>query len=179
MSEYRPRPNEFIFPADVLRVIDGDTIELMLNRGGGDYYKSMCRLVSRDEGVDTPERNTDAGKMVRDYVATRLDSAGHVQCQYQRFGKFAGRFLGCIFIDGLDLCDELIALGMGYQYNGGHRREWTADALDRVIDSCRKHLPDMPRVLMGRVHSADDFSDEQLQQFKQDMDQELREWASV
>ena len=43
---------DFIFPVLSFRVIDGDSVEVVIDRGWDEHKKMVCRL----SGVDCPER---------------------------------------------------------------------------------------------------------------------------
>ena len=46
--------NPFIYKAKVLRIVDGDTCDVMLDLGFNSFMKGRVRLV----GIDTPESRT-------------------------------------------------------------------------------------------------------------------------
>lgn len=52
----------------VRHVVDGDTLDVMLDLGLNDYCYRTLRL----RGIDTPELNTVEGREVRDYVRQLL-----------------------------------------------------------------------------------------------------------
>ena len=54
-----------------IRVIDGDTVEAMV--AGEGFFKDDYKLLSiRIYGIDTPEKNTLAGKLVKQVVIQTL-----------------------------------------------------------------------------------------------------------
>lgn len=58
---------QWVYKAKVIRVIDGDTIEVMTDRGYGDYKKMRLRL----KDIDTPELNSkDQAERVQAMAAT-------------------------------------------------------------------------------------------------------------
>ena len=136
--------NEFIFPANVLRVVDGDTLFVELNKGGGDFYRGYCRLVGVDGGIDTPERSTIAGQYVRKYVESVINQSERTQIQMVGFGKFAGRFLGRVLLVNYghqrDLCACLLEDGLGREYNGGKRPPWNDDELEAIESRLQSSL---------------------------------------
>lgn len=143
----RPRTNEFIFPSVIDRVIDGDTMHVTLDRGCGDFYRASVRLVSWQTGIDTPEKYTVAGEMVGELVQAMIAGSDVIQVQMMGFGKWAGRFLGRVLLDGNCLCDSLIRIQVGRVYNGRGARGWTSGELRRVEEICeangvvsREHL---------------------------------------
>lgn len=50
----------------VLRVIDGDTFEVLIDLGFGVSQKFSVRL----DGIDTPEKNTVKGKQALEYLTS-------------------------------------------------------------------------------------------------------------
>jgi endonuclease YncB( thermonuclease family) len=55
-------------PATVLRVVDGDTLEVLLDLGWHVTYKAKLRLA----GVNAPEMSTEEGGVARSWVVARL-----------------------------------------------------------------------------------------------------------
>ena len=101
----------FLFPILEYRVIDGDTVEVVIDRGFHDTSKKTCRL----HGVNTPERYTDEGKQVTEFVKTWMSSAALVR-SYKFSGKY-GRFIGDFYSEtGESLCDTLLRLGYAVAY---------------------------------------------------------------
>ena len=54
----------YIYKAEIIRVIDGDTFELMIDLG----FQSFRRCRMRLYGIDAPEMRTKAGKAVQNEV---------------------------------------------------------------------------------------------------------------
>jgi endonuclease YncB( thermonuclease family) len=48
----------YIYKAELIRVVDGDTVELMIDQGFSDFTEQKMRLY----GIDSPEMRTNAGK---------------------------------------------------------------------------------------------------------------------
>ena len=100
--------------AKVIKIIDGDTIDVMLDLGFDIMFKSRVRLF----GIDTPESRTrdviekEYGLMSKKYLTNKLKSAKKIAIKTykgEETGKF-GRILGDVFIDGksvnLMMCNE-------------------------------------------------------------------------
>ena len=63
----------FTYAAKLIEVIDGDTVDLLIDLGFGVHVKERCRLY----GIDAPEMPTDAGRNAK----SRLESLiGAVTC---------------------------------------------------------------------------------------------------
>jgi micrococcal nuclease len=56
--------SEWVVPATVIKVIDGDTIQVKLDLG---WHISLVQYI-RLEGINAPEVRTQAGKNARDYL---------------------------------------------------------------------------------------------------------------
>ena len=59
----------YIYKAEIVRVIDGDTFELMVDHGSSVFTKPKLRLY----GIDAPEMRTKAGKDVASLVEQWVD----------------------------------------------------------------------------------------------------------
>lgn len=132
---------DFIFPVLEFRVIDGDSVEVVLDRGWDESKKMVCRI----SGVDTPERNTAAGQAVKRFVeqwCIRLGSDLRVQSIAK--DKFGGRFIG----DLLDkvgcersLSETLLTHKLAKPYAGGIKLPFTDDELARIVERVTKLIP--------------------------------------
>ena len=105
------------YNCQVTRVVDGDTIDVILDLGFKILHKSRVRLF----GIDTPEsrtRNKDEkvrGKMASKFLQDSIASGNVVirtELKDSR-GKF-GRGLGTVVVDGVDInqamCNEYLAV---------------------------------------------------------------------
>ena len=100
------------YACKVKRVVDGDTVDVILNLGFDIMYKSRVRLY----GIDTPEsrtRNLDEkarGKMAGAFLKNAIDTGEKVVIQTKlkdSRGKF-GRVLGNIIVDGININQLMI-----------------------------------------------------------------------
>ena len=103
------------------RVVDGDTIDVVLDLGFSVHYKSRVRLF----GIDTPEsrtRNKDEkarGKMASKYLEDAVNSGDVVirtELKDSR-GKF-GRVLGTVVVDGVDINQAMCKAHLAVPYFG-------------------------------------------------------------
>jgi micrococcal nuclease len=113
-------------PAQVLNVIDGDTVLVRARIWLDQDIKTKIRLA----GVDAPEisgkcayeRNLaiKARNLVR-----RLLSGGKAVLSDIRYGKYAGRVVARIQDqNGRDVTQSLVDAGLGRIYDGGARASW-------------------------------------------------------
>ena len=61
----------FTYAAKLIEVVDGDTVDLLIDLGFGVHVKERCRLY----GIDAPEMPTDAGKAAKAYLESLLGAA--------------------------------------------------------------------------------------------------------
>ena len=115
-------PEAFVYQAELDRVVDGDTIDIILDLGFDvKLHKQRVRL----HGIDTPESRT------RDLAEKKLGLAAKKRLQELCVGKFKikslgkgkyGRILGIPYTeDGEDICQILIKEGHAVEYYGGKK----------------------------------------------------------
>lgn len=117
------------YSANVVRVIDGDTIEIDVNTWLGATQRINLRLY----GANTPEKR---GKGVSDceklaaikatkFTEKWLDGIGEVMITNVKNGSFAGRAVGALYhVDKGFLHRALIGSGNAVIYYGGKRSPW-------------------------------------------------------
>lgn len=116
MYEYRVKK--------VLKVVDGDTIDVEIDLGFDISFTSRVRLAC----IDTPEsRTTDKeekvlGLEVKDRLKTLISSANTVVIRTEKpdSSEKYGRILGWLFLDGAEksVNEALIADGYAWGYMG-------------------------------------------------------------
>jgi endonuclease YncB( thermonuclease family) len=97
----------FHYPAELLRVIDGDTILVRIDLGFETFRRETIRL----RGIDTPELRTEEGKEARQFV---VDALGNIKGLVVRTYKtdVYGRYVGDVFYDELlEDKDQIFARG--------------------------------------------------------------------
>jgi micrococcal nuclease len=105
--------------ASVVRVVDGDTVDVILDLGFGLSKKERVRVA----GVDTPEKRTrnDKEKMLG-YDATEFAEAwfesGDIVVRTEKDGKY-GRMLGWFHKGEECFNHRLIDEGFAWPYTGG------------------------------------------------------------
>lgn len=113
-------------PAEVLRVVDGDTLEVEARIWLGQGVQVAVRL----RGLDTPElkgrceAERDAATKAKARLA-QLVGDGEVKLADVGYDKFGGRVLARVSdTKGRDLAQALIAEGLARAYDGKARRTW-------------------------------------------------------
>ena len=123
------------YKATCIRVVDGDTIDAMIDLGFGVHTKKRIRLAE----IDAPESRTRdkqekiLGLAAKDRLKAMLDGADNkFDLESKEVGKF-GRVLGKLHIDKLDgkdlitkVCinDCLVKEGYAEEYDGGKRKSF-------------------------------------------------------
>jgi endonuclease YncB( thermonuclease family) len=105
----------------VERVVDGDTVDLLVDCGFGIFCRKRIRLA----GINCPESRTrDLEEKALGKAATKrmeeLLEGGAVDLESHEIGKF-GRVLGTLWIDLLNINELMIAEGHAVPYHGGQR----------------------------------------------------------
>ena len=114
-------------PAEALRVVDGDTIEVRAHVWPGHFVETRVRLA----GVDTPERRgpeCEAERRLAEaatlFTTQWLDGAS-IALEAVELGSFAGRVIARVRReDGASLSEDLIGAGLGAPY--GAPTPWCA-----------------------------------------------------
>jgi micrococcal nuclease len=120
----------YFYKADLIRVIDGDTLVALLDLGFECRYEAKVRFA----GVNAPESRTRdlrekaLAKVATDRVVELLEGA---ELQVLSFGKGKfGRVLGAPYYipagrkKAINLCDQLLKEGLCRKYSGGKRKPW-------------------------------------------------------
>jgi micrococcal nuclease len=109
----------------VTKVIDGDTIDVIIDMGFDILYKSRVRLF----GIDTPESRTrnleekKRGLISKKFLTDKIKSAKKLTIKTHKgseTGKF-GRILGEVFADGVNLNLQMCEDGYAVQYYGQNK----------------------------------------------------------
>jgi endonuclease YncB( thermonuclease family) len=114
------------YPADVLRVIDGDTFDARVRVWPGMEAVTRVRL----RGVDAPEMKARCydervkALAARDALSGLLQ-AGGVGIRNVKRDKYGGRVDADVAsADAADVGEALVARGLARHYDGGRRRGW-------------------------------------------------------
>ena len=117
----------------IVKVLDGDTIDVLIDLGFDLYKKERVRIA----GVDTPEKRTrnleekELGIHATDWMNDKLNEAikGDEELTIRTelkggVGKY-GRLLGWIYIgDGtISLNEQMITQGYAWSYDGGTKKK--------------------------------------------------------
>jgi len=109
---------------EVTKIVDGDTIDVIMDLGFDIHFKSRVRLA----GIDTPEsrtRDLDEKKLgleAKHYLEAKINEAESVVIHTEKSnssGKF-GRVLGWIHLDHNEksVNQEMVEKGYAWEYEG-------------------------------------------------------------
>jgi micrococcal nuclease len=98
----------YIYKAELIRVVDGDTVELMIDLGFDTSRKERFRLY----GIDAPEMNTAKGKEAKAWLIGVLGPYGAIYVQTIQLETKAkrdkyGRFLAVLYSEFGDVRTKL------------------------------------------------------------------------
>ena len=113
------------YRADVLAVVDGDTVRARVQVWPGQVAEGLIRI----DGIDTPELRArceserQRARQAREYLREML--RGRPLVFDVRADKYGGRYIGRIVTaQGIDVAQGLIAAGLARPYAGGKRAPW-------------------------------------------------------
>lgn len=122
---------------EVTKVVDGDTIDVIIDLGFDIMYKSRVRLA----GIDTPESRTRdleekaLGLEAKDYLKNALKAAEKIVIKTEKLNSSEkyGRILGWVYLDGShnSINNEMILKGYAWGYMGDTKTK-DFDELRRV-----------------------------------------------
>jgi endonuclease YncB( thermonuclease family) len=114
-------------PVDILRVIDGDTLEVRARLWPDLAMTTRLRL----RGIDAPEQrgSCDHEHLLAEQATRRVESlvaTGQWLMTNVSRDKFGGRMVGrLVSSGGIDISDQLLAEGLARRYEGrGKRQGW-------------------------------------------------------
>jgi len=109
---------------EVLKVVDGDTIDVLIDLGFDLTKKERIRLA----GIDTPEsrtRNLEEKKMgleAKEYLQNKLDNCKNLRVKTEKDGKY-GRMLGWLHGNDEDINRIMVTEGYAWEYDGGTKEK--------------------------------------------------------
>ena len=128
--------DKYIYRAKLDRVVDGDTVDALIDVGFDIWFKKRIRFM----GLDTWESRTrdleekKLGKLAKERTRQLLEDvsnkSGYFRLKSHGLGKY-GRVLGELFIMDKDgnqwnVNKTLIAEGHSYIYDGGKKKVFTS-----------------------------------------------------
>lgn len=125
--------------ADVVEVIDGDTIDVRIDLGFDISLKKRVRL----NGIDTPESRTTNleekkyGLEAKDWLKHKLENAQNIRIKTElpdSTEKY-GRILGVVWVndDTVSVNEQLFQKGLAWKYDGGTKHKDFNDLLAKRV----------------------------------------------
>lgn len=121
-----PTPKKY----KVLRILDGDTIEIEANFLPEELGKKLkVRLLD----IDTPEKGKLAkcekedmlSLMAKDFTYKQITKAKEVLIDLVKWDKYGGRVLGYVYVDNKNLSKLLIENNYAVEYHGEKKsKDW-------------------------------------------------------
>jgi len=113
----------YYYKVEVLKIVDGDTIDVRIDLGFNVWHKCRVRLV----GINAPEsRTSDKAEKVKGLAAKAwltdiIQSAqADIEMQSHGSGKY-GRVLGELYINDVNINQLMVKEGHAVKYDGGKR----------------------------------------------------------
>ena len=117
------------YKAKLIKTVDGDTVDLMVDLGFDMWHKIRVRLA----GINTPESRTkdlrekELGLEAKTFTENFLKGK-EIIVHTNKQGKF-GRFLANLTVNGQDLSQALIEANLAREYHGEKREAWFEERL--------------------------------------------------
>tara|TARA_R100000995_G_scaffold65193_1_gene34258 strand:- start:46 stop:474 length:429 start_codon:yes stop_codon:yes gene_type:complete len=119
------------YKCEVTRVVDGDTVDCILDLGFSILHKCRVRLY----GIDTPESRTRdldekaRGKLASKFLQDSIDNGKDIVLRSElkdSKGKY-GRVLGSIIVDDLDINKAMVTNNLAVKYFGQSKSDVEAE----------------------------------------------------
>jgi micrococcal nuclease len=124
--------DKYIYRAKLDRVIDGDTVDAMIDVGFDIWIKKRIRYMgidtweSRTRDLDEKKKGLAAKARNKDLLLNVSEKPGYFRLKSHGVGKY-GRVLGELFIQDAEgvqynINETLVTEGHGYVYDGGKKK---------------------------------------------------------
>jgi len=124
--------DKYIYRAKLDRVVDGDTVDAMIDIGFDIWVKKRIRFMgldaweSRTRDLEEKKKGLAAKARVIELLSETSSKPGYFRLKSHGVGKY-GRVLGELFIqdtDGNSICinETLKTEGHAYEYHGGKKQ---------------------------------------------------------
>lgn len=124
--------DKYIYRAKLERVVDGDTIDAMIDIGFDIWIKRRIRYMgidtweSRTRDLDEKKKGLAAKARNKELIEKVSSKPGYFRLKSHGVGKY-GRVLGEVFVQDVDgkqynINETLISEGHAYKYYGGKKQ---------------------------------------------------------
>ncbi len=128
--------DKYIYRAKLDRVVDGDTVDALIDVGFDIWFKKRIRFMgldtweSRTRDLDEKKKGLIAKARTKELLEKVSAKSGFFRLKSYGLGKY-GRVLGELFIMDADgkqwnINETLIAEGHAYVYDGGTKKLFTS-----------------------------------------------------
>lgn len=128
--------DKYIYRAKLERVVDGDTIDALIDVGFDIWVKKRIRYMgldtweSRTRNLEEKKKGLAAKDRNKELLEKVSSKPGYFRLKSHGVGKY-GRVLGEIFIqdkDGKSMCinEQLKLEGHAYEYDGGKKKVFSS-----------------------------------------------------
>ena len=106
----------------IVKIVDGDTIDIEIDLGFSLTKKERVRLA----GIDTPESRTRdleekaEGLLAKSFLEKQLDDAVDLRVKTEKDGKY-GRMLGWLHDGDKNINKYMVIKGYAWEYDGGKK----------------------------------------------------------
>ncbi len=114
---------KYYYGVEILRVVDGDTVDVRIDLGFDVWHKSRVRLM----GINAPESRTrdleekEKGLAAKDWLTKEFyDAVDPIELKSHGTGKY-GRVLGEFYINDENINQLMVEEGHAVEYFGGKR----------------------------------------------------------
>lgn len=105
----------FTFRAKVVRVVDGDTVDMIVDLGFRISVEIRLRLL----GINAPERNAPGGTAATEYLKSLLPVGQQTLIEtYKNPTDKYGRWLATIYVDNINANEAMLSSGNAVFYEG-------------------------------------------------------------
>ena len=124
--------------AKLLQVVDGDTVDAMIDLGMDVWIKKRIRFYGLDAWESRTRNKEEKKKGLKAKERTKellSEHEGEFRVKSRGIGKY-GRVLGELYVQGhaRTVNQTLIDEGHGYKYHGGKKKEFSEDKKTENID---------------------------------------------
>jgi micrococcal nuclease len=118
--------------SNVLKIVDGDTVDLSLDLG---FYVTVVQRIRLD-GVDTPEvhskdiQEKTLAQEAKQFVTKWFEENKELTIKTKKDDKY-GRMLGEIYCKDKSLNKILVDMGYGWEYDGTEKKKDLSILLER------------------------------------------------
>ena len=127
---------KYIYRAKLDRVVDGDTVDALIDVGFDIWFKKRIRFVgidtweSRTRDLEEKKKGLEAKARTKQLLEEVSNKRGYFRLRSHGLGKY-GRVLGELFImdsagKQISINETLIAEGHAYVYDGGKKKVFTS-----------------------------------------------------